>query len=231
LFAYQQRSGASVSPVSGPAELPPPPSTPEGDAAAALEDYSRAAQRLIGQGRPREKLREVEKLALELALALGAVFLKAPEDAFAAKLRRALTELKTETLAERRAWAVRAILQWAPAWQKADDRNRPWVIRQLMQALVVSDAAFEDVNTESLGEKLANYQAAGASGEGVQSAEAILASIVAEDCDALGLTSDPNEPEQAELERIRKALTPDVETDDDVEAPTYWRDPSASTRF
>lgn len=215
--------------MSDPADFPPPASGPEGDAARALEDYSRAAQRLIAQGRPREQLREVEKLALELALALGAVFLKAPEDAFAAKLRGALTQLKTETLAERRAWAVRAILQWAPAWQKADDRNRPWVIRQLMQALAVSDAAFEDVNTESLGEKLANYQPAGVSGIGVRSAETILASIIAEDCDALGLTSDPNEPEQDELERIAKALAPVVEADEpEVEVATFWRDPQPS---
>jgi hypothetical protein len=197
--------------VKGPIEPRSSPWANEADAADALQDFSRAAQQLITQGRPREQLRDVERLAVELALALGAIFINAPDDAFAGKLRKALSQLQGPTFGERRALAVRAIVQWAPAWQQADDRNRPWVLEQLVQQLSLIDAAFRDVNIESLGEKLAAYHPAAERNPGTVSAESILAKLITQDCDALGLTSDPNEPEQDELERIRKLLSPSVD--------------------
>lgn len=203
--------GATVPRVKSPPEPTASPWANDADAAAALQDFSRAAQHLITQGRPSEQLRDVERLAVELALALGAVFIKAPEDALADKLRKALSQLQGATFGERRALAVRAIVQWAPAWQQADDRNRPWVQTQLVQQLSLIDAAFREINVESLGAKLATYHPAAERNPGAASAESILAQLITEDCDALGLTSDPNEPEPDELERIRKILTPVAE--------------------
>jgi hypothetical protein len=186
-------------------DLAPNPWTTEGEASAARQDYSRAAQKLIARGRPREELQEVERLALELVLAVGTIFVNAPAGSLAPKLREALSLLQASDVAERRAQAIRAILQWAPAWQQADDRNRPWVIRKLIHALSSIDVGFADANTESLGEKLAAFHPAEGH-PGARSAPSILAEIIAQDCDALELTSDPNEPEEAEIERIRKAL-------------------------
>jgi hypothetical protein len=186
-------------------DIAPRPWTNESDAAAALQDFSRAAQKLIARGRPVEELREVERLALELALALGAVFVNVPADSLEPQLRGALSQLQSTALAERRAQAIRVILQWAPAWQQADDRNRPWVIRQLIHALSGIDAGFAETNPESLGEKLAAFHPVEGH-PGARSATSILAEIIAQDCDALELTSDPNEPEDIELERIRRAL-------------------------
>jgi hypothetical protein len=186
-------------------DVAPNPWTTEGEASAALQDFSRAAEKLIARGRPRGELREVERLALELVLAVGAVFVNAPSGSLVPKLESALSLLQSSDLAERRAQAIRAILQWAPAWQQADDRNRPWVIRQLVHALSSIDAGFADANPESLGEKLAAFHPL-ETHAGARSASSILAEIIAQDCDALELTSDPNQPEEAELERIRKAL-------------------------
>ncbi len=170
--------------------------------ADARRSFEQAAQALFTGHRPSAEQSPVERAAFELALALSAAFSEANAPSLTAKLRAALGQLETQTASttERRVAAVRAVQQWAPSFLAADERNRPWVLKQLVYALTLLDEAFADVNTDGLGEKLASYQRQD------DSAARILAEIICEDCDALGLASDPTKSPHDDVEAVRQVL-------------------------
>jgi hypothetical protein len=170
------------------------------DAGQALQAFELAARRLITQMRPHEEWREVEDLAIQLVSAVGLCFLTPPDAAFAGKLRRALLALQAESLVMRRAWAVRAIVQWAPEWQRATTGDqREWAAKQLVHHLAVLDEAFSGLDLTMLGEKLRDYTDRPQRTPGARGAERILAELIADDCDALGF-------EGSEVDDIRDTL-------------------------
>lgn len=177
----------------------------------ALQALETAARRLITQMRPSEDWREVEELAIRVISAVGMVFLHPPDEAFAGKLRRALAELDSATLVERRAWAVRAVVQLAPEWQEAQtDEQRGFVAGQLVRALEVLDKAFTGLNLEMLGQKLRTYSPHPSKTPGVKGAERILAEIIVDDCDALGFEPGNEGDTEEAVDSIRRALVRDV---------------------
>jgi hypothetical protein len=171
-----------------------------------LKQLEQAAVDLFAAGRPAAEQSPLQSLALQLVMRLADAF-RGPHDVeLAARLHAAMAALELDRgpLVERREAAVRAVARWAPASQAADDRNRPWVLKQLVYALSLLDPAFGEVNTEGLADKLASYRP----GDG--SAERILAEIICEDCNALGLASDPAKTELEDVERIRLELVNSV---------------------
>jgi len=157
--------------------------------------------------RPPEEWREVERLAVRLISTVALCFVQAPDEAFAGKLRRALAVLGGATLVERRAWAVRAIVQWAPEWQGAEtDERRSWAVGELIRYLELTDKAFGGLNPTMLAQKLVNYSPNSARVKGAQGAERILAEVIYEDCNALGF----DDSEDVDVDDIVGDLSRDV---------------------
>lgn len=205
-----RHDGSGSSPTMARSLEPPPSrwsSAEITDAGQALQTLERAARELITRMSPSNEWSEVEGLAIQLISQVGMCFLTTPEPAFASKLRRALDALQSANLIERRAWAVRAIVEWAPKWQAAaSEAQRRWAASELVRRLAICDSAFTGLDLEMLGAKLSVYSPTPARIPGARGAEAVLAEIIAEDCDALGF-SDQSEDA---TENIRRALVRDV---------------------
>jgi hypothetical protein len=186
------------------------------EASSAADAFLGAANRLVLRGKPTEACSETELLGWRLAIRLQMAFQGVPDDSYVAVLREALNAFDKKPSAEKeRAWCVRAIAEWGAHWRLPDwqttERARMICLENLIRNLEVHDEVFARLRDDrpGLAAKLDAWTPVRARGK--KTAERILAEIIVEDCDALGLGPKKDEADPDAIERIRKLLTKEVD--------------------
>jgi hypothetical protein len=183
----------------------------------AANRFLKEASRLILRFKPVEQCTEAEVLGWRLAIRLQTAFQGVPDDSYVAVLREALDAFdRKPSMEKERAWCVRAVSEWGEKWARpewqASEKTRERCMEQLIRNLEVNDPAFAELRKDipALAAKLDVWTPHRARGK--KTSERILAEIIVEDHNALGLGPKDDEAEADAIERIRKLLGKEVDS-------------------
>lgn len=178
------------------------------------EEFLTAAMRYLTGYRPSEEWTPSEELAVRLVSELRLLFrFGAPDPDGIEILRRALHALRRPVGVKlARVYCVRAITEWGQRWKETDPSQRRPILLGLARELALHDESFAvfEESPEELIEKLERFETDSRLKEGSSGAARILAELIFEGQDALGLTPPDDLGDDDAIEWLRVRISRDV---------------------